>query len=164
MICSKCRSGNGEDQKFCGNCGTALLAIVREPVPGDEGAFYCARHKKTSTRLHCGRCETPVCPRCVVQSPAGIRCRDCARNRLPVRAGGVLHEAGRALENSANSVGGNRIWYLALCYFIFRAAENPCGLSLGMNAALPFRSGQGAKARYWGITNACSGNACSGTV
>jgi len=23
--------------------------------------------------------------------------------------------------------------------FIFRAAENPCGLSLGMNAALPFR-------------------------
>ena len=118
MICPKCGTNNPEQHKFCGGCAAALSLIVRAPVPGDDGAFYCARHKKTATRLHCGRCETPVCPRCVVQSPAGIRCRDCARNRLPGRAGGVLHEAGRVLENSANSVGGNRVWYLALWYFL----------------------------------------------
>jgi hypothetical protein len=54
----------------------------------------------------------------MVQSPAGLRCRGCSRHRVGVRAGGVLHEAGRVLENSATTVGRSRIWYLALWYFI----------------------------------------------
>lgn len=41
----------------------------------------CARHSDTETSLTCGRCETPVCVRCVVQTDVGIRCRTCA----PVR-------------------------------------------------------------------------------
>jgi hypothetical protein len=36
------------------------------------------------TYLRCGRCETPICPRCLVQTPVGARCRDCANvTRLP---------------------------------------------------------------------------------
>ena len=41
----------------------------------------CAKHSDTETSLTCGRCETPVCVRCVVQTDVGIRCRTCA----PVR-------------------------------------------------------------------------------
>jgi len=49
-----------------------------------EGATYCARHPQVETYLRCGRCETPICPRCLVQTPVGARCPDCARiNRLP---------------------------------------------------------------------------------
>lgn len=30
----------------------------------------------------CGRCGTPICPRCLVQTPVGARCRPCANVRL----------------------------------------------------------------------------------
>jgi hypothetical protein len=36
------------------------------------------------TYLRCGRCDTPICPRCLIQTPVGARCRDCANvSRLP---------------------------------------------------------------------------------
>ena len=45
---------------------------------------YCPRHRKTETALRCGKCGTPVCPRCVVHTPVGMRCPDCAQlRRLP---------------------------------------------------------------------------------
>jgi Domain of unknown function (DUF4352) len=43
----------------------------------------CARHPDTETSLSCGRCNTPVCVRCMVHTDVGIRCRTCA----PVRRG-----------------------------------------------------------------------------
>jgi hypothetical protein len=39
----------------------------------------CARHPNTETVLRCGRCETPICPRCAIQTPVGARCPTCAR-------------------------------------------------------------------------------------
>ena len=45
---------------------------------------YCARHPKKETNIRCGRCETPICPDCLVHAPVGMRCPDCARvNRVP---------------------------------------------------------------------------------
>lgn len=45
---------------------------------------YCARHPKTETNIRCGRCEETICPDCLVHSPVGMRCPDCARvNRVP---------------------------------------------------------------------------------
>ena len=45
---------------------------------------YCARHSNTETSIRCGRCETPICPDCLVHSPVGMRCPDCATvNRVP---------------------------------------------------------------------------------
>lgn len=50
----------------------------------NEEAVYCARHPDVETPLRCGRCETPICPRCLVQTPVGARCRDCAGvKRIP---------------------------------------------------------------------------------
>ena len=43
------------------------------------GEFYCAHHRDITTNLRCGRCDTPVCPRCRVHGPVGIRCLDCGR-------------------------------------------------------------------------------------
>ena len=41
--------------------------------------MYCAKHSKTPTNVRCGRCDTPVCPRCLVFAPVGVRCRDCGK-------------------------------------------------------------------------------------
>jgi hypothetical protein len=46
-----------------------------------DGATFCARHPRVETYLRCGRCDTPICPRCLVQTPVGARCRDCANVR-----------------------------------------------------------------------------------
>ena len=44
----------------------------------------CRRHKNTSTNLYCARCEDPICPRCMENSPTGFRCPDCGKtSRLP---------------------------------------------------------------------------------
>ena len=44
----------------------------------------CATHPDVETGLRCGKCGKPICPRCLVQTPVGARCRDCARlYRLP---------------------------------------------------------------------------------
>ncbi|MCY4455281.1 MAG: rhomboid family intramembrane serine protease, partial [Chloroflexi bacterium] len=32
---------------------------------------YCERHPRTETELSCGRCETPICPQCMVHAPGG---------------------------------------------------------------------------------------------
>ena len=46
-----------------------------------ETPLYCARHPRVETYLRCGRCETPICPKCQVMTPVGSRCPDCARVR-----------------------------------------------------------------------------------
>ena len=40
-----------------------------------------ARHPKVETELTCGRCETPICPRCAVFTDVGARCPTCAPAR-----------------------------------------------------------------------------------
>jgi hypothetical protein len=46
-------------------------------VEGEPGVYWCARHKSVKTRLRCGRCEKPICPKCTTYGPTGARCRDC---------------------------------------------------------------------------------------
>jgi|WetSurMetagenome_2_1015567.scaffolds.fasta_scaffold115416_2 hypothetical protein len=38
----------------------------------------CACHPDVETNLACGKCGKPICPRCMVQTPVGARCRGCA--------------------------------------------------------------------------------------
>jgi hypothetical protein len=48
------------------------------PLASDE-TLRCARHPGTETVLRCGRCFTPICPKCLVSTPVGARCPTCAR-------------------------------------------------------------------------------------
>ena len=44
----------------------------------------CATHTDVETGLACGKCGTPICPKCLVETPVGTRCRKCANvRRLP---------------------------------------------------------------------------------
>ncbi len=42
--------------------------------------MQCARHNR-ETLISCGRCDAPVCPRCMVYTDVGVRCRDCSPRR-----------------------------------------------------------------------------------
>ena len=39
----------------------------------------CATHPKIETNLKCGKCGKSICPKCLVQTPVGARCPDCAK-------------------------------------------------------------------------------------
>jgi len=120
MRCSSCGSENPQPQKFCGECGKPFVAREDVRVEGKSGAYYCARHRKVETRVLCGRCEKPVCPSCAVYGPVGVRCRDCAKSRVPVRPMGVIHGAGRELERRP-------VWYLAIWIFLVAIVTNLFG-------------------------------------
>ena len=46
--------------------------------------MQCAAHPEVETELACSRCEKGICPRCLVHTPVGARCRECANvRRLP---------------------------------------------------------------------------------
>ncbi len=44
----------------------------------------CAIHGNVETNLTCAKCGKPICPRCMVPTPVGARCPDCAQlHKLP---------------------------------------------------------------------------------
>ncbi len=47
---------------------------MTEPEP-----LRCAAHPNVETQLRCGKCGKPICPRCMIQTPVGARCRQCAK-------------------------------------------------------------------------------------
>ncbi len=74
----------------------------------------CATHHEVETSLKCGKCGKPICPKCMVQTPVGAKCQDCAKlYKLPtynVSKVYYLRAAGTAA--GAGIVGGVLWWIL----------------------------------------------------
>lgn len=92
----------------------------------------CPRHPDVETALRCSRCGTPICPRCLVQTPVGARCRDCARiTKSPI----YTVTAGRfALGAATALVGGvimGLIWGVILLPFSVGFWSIFIGIGLG---------------------------------
>ncbi len=49
------------------------------PLDQEYGLHRCATHPDVETGLACGRCGKYICPRCLIQTPVGSRCNDCAK-------------------------------------------------------------------------------------
>ncbi len=47
-----------------------------------EEKKYCYIHKNVETRLKCTACGKSICPKCMVQSPVGYKCKECAQPKL----------------------------------------------------------------------------------
>jgi hypothetical protein len=76
--------------------------------------MLCATHPTVETDLACSRCEKAICPRCLVHTPVGARCRECANvRRIP-----TYNVAGTTLWRAAGAalVGGAAIG-LAWAFF-----------------------------------------------
>ena len=95
-------------------------------------AMQCARHPSVETELACGKCGTPICPRCLVHTPVGARCRTCANvRRLPqyqvppsylARAVGTAVLAGAVL---------GALWAVLLPFGVYLLIGLLAGLGLG---------------------------------
>ena len=124
-----------------------------------EAVNYCATHSNVETVLACGRCERFICPRCMVQTPVGSRCGDCARVRkspvfdvtakqyviastAAVGLGGVLGVAWAVL---LNEIGG--IFFLpgllaaAVGYLVGEAVSVAANRKRGLGLSLVAASG-----------------------
>ena len=48
--------------------------LTSPPAPTIE---VCYRHPEVPTRVHCTRCERPICPDCMIPAPVGFQCPEC---------------------------------------------------------------------------------------
>ncbi len=58
-----------------------LLGNKKGKTKANYNTMRCATHPGIETNLRCGKCGKPICPKCLVQTPVGARCPDCARLR-----------------------------------------------------------------------------------
>src|SRR3954465_11602507 len=80
---------------------------VAETSPLGPGPWPCPTDSNVETYLRCGRCEKPICPRCLIQTPVGARCRDCAQLRkLPMFQVGPVDYLRGAGGGLAAAIGG----------------------------------------------------------
>lgn len=97
-----------------------------------KGVVSCPRDPGVQTALRCSRCEKPICPKCLIQTPVGARCRDCAQiNKSPVY---TMTNAVMARAATASVVGGvvmGLIWGFVLLPFSFGFLSILVGAGLG---------------------------------
>lgn len=85
----------------------------------------CATHPNTETGLTCNKCGKPICPKCMVQTPVGARCRDCAKlGKLPTFVIAPTDYIKVVLVGLAVAVVGGIIWFLIRLFVPFLAFFN----------------------------------------
>jgi membrane associated rhomboid family serine protease len=53
------------------------MAEDQLPSPPAPTIEVCYRHPDVQTRVHCTRCERPICPDCMIPAPVGFQCPEC---------------------------------------------------------------------------------------
>jgi hypothetical protein len=87
----------------------------------ENDATRCARHPDVETNLRCGKCGTPICPRCMVESPVGARCPDCAKlTKIPTYRVSSSHYTKAILAGLVSAVVTGTVWGIIESYLPFR--------------------------------------------
>ena len=69
------------------------------PFPPAPTIEVCYRHPSVQTRVHCTRCDRPICPDCMIAAPVGHQCPECVEQaRRDFRSG-----PGRALRGGVSA-------------------------------------------------------------
>ncbi len=80
----------------------------------------CTSPSHFESTLRCGKCGELICPRCMVETPVGARCRDCARlYKLPTFRVAGRHYLLAILVGLGMALVAGLIWGIAarLIYF-----------------------------------------------
>ncbi len=121
---------------------SAPPAPARAP---SRGIVPCPRDPGVETALRCSRCETPICPRCLVQTPVGARCRDCARiAHSPIYTLSAMHILRAASAAVIGGVAMGLIWGFVLFQFTvgFFSIFLGAGLGYAFTRAMEFATGR----------------------
>lgn len=101
----------------------------------------CATHPQTETYVKCSRCEKAICPACMISTPVGYRCRDCAGIRTIPRLNLRLAFLLRAIAAAVGLVfAGGLVWALVyqtgfLMLLIVAGAGVGFGIAEGVSRA-----------------------------
>ena len=84
-----------------------MFAVNDEEDSTTEPQF-CPVHPDRETYLRCAECNRPICDKCMVQTPVGTKCPDCARHRgrTAGRAQPIYYIRAAATGMGAAAVGG----------------------------------------------------------
>ncbi len=64
---------------------TGVGVYHRSTIHIHEGIIVnCSRHPKIETGLTCASCGTPICPKCMVVTPVGMKCPNCGKSKNSV--------------------------------------------------------------------------------
>ena len=75
--------------------------------------MQCATHPNTETLLSCSKCDKPICPRCLVHTPVGARCKECANVRpSPIYQISTLYYLKAAGAGLGLALAGGVVWAL----------------------------------------------------
>lgn len=80
----------------------------------------CKNHPKRETNVSCSNCGQGLCPECMVYTPVGIKCRECASpSRGMLRQGYYSQYIGAALAGlSASFIAGLVLFSIRISSFI----------------------------------------------
>jgi membrane associated rhomboid family serine protease len=53
----------------------------------------CYRHKDRETRVSCSSCGRPICTDCMIATPVGFRCPECAKQKTKVKTAAQIYDA-----------------------------------------------------------------------
>jgi membrane associated rhomboid family serine protease len=77
----------------------SAMAEDHLPSPPAPTIEVCYRHPDVQTRVHCTRCDRPICPDCMIPAPVGHQCPECVEQaRRDFRSG-----PGRALRGGVSA-------------------------------------------------------------
>ena len=75
--------------------------------------MQCATHPSVETFLSCSKCDKAICPKCLVHTPVGARCKGCAKvRRSPIYEVGTLYYLKAAGAGLGLAVAGGVVWAL----------------------------------------------------
>lgn len=100
-------------------------------------ARVCANHPKRETYVSCSTCGKPICPDCMVYSPVGIKCKECAR--LPRSARVVFGPDRWARSLAAALVGGGVVGFV---YYLLLSAVGFFFLAFLVGAGIGYVIGE----------------------
>lgn len=125
--CPRCGRENEADATNCVRCGINLNEVQEAyQAPAEAPEFFCYRHPREATNLRCGRCDKPICVKCAVIGPNGVRCRECAKLNIAVRPGAIVHEAKRGAQ-SLLRFGPWGIWIMIVLIGMVFSFVRSCG-------------------------------------
>ena len=100
--------------------------------------MQCANHPDVETGLTCNKCGKPICPKCMVQTPVGARCGQCAKlKKLPTFQLSRADFVKSILAGLGTALIGGIIWYL-VSHFVFQGLI----LNILLAAAVGYGIGQ----------------------